>query len=82
MLREARRNGNGNGASSPAPAEPIPGYGQLTAAEIATRLRTLSLDDLKAVEVHEARHHRRRSVLDAVREARSAIVHGHATASF
>ncbi len=62
----------------------IPGYDALDAAEIAERLGRVafSLPDLKQIEDYEARHRGRRSVILAVRAARSARTHEHKYASF
>ncbi|MBA4863249.1 hypothetical protein H1V43_18040 [Streptomyces sp. PSKA54] len=49
---------------------PIPGYGQLTVADITQRLRTLPQRDLTVVEGYERAHANRAGVLSAVERLR------------
>jgi hypothetical protein len=49
---------------------PIPGYGQLTAAEITQRLRTLSQTDLIVIEGYERAHTHRAGIIHAIEDLR------------
>jgi hypothetical protein len=48
------------------PAFPIMRYDELTAAQVADRLRHLTPPELRKVRDHERRHARRKTVLDGI----------------
>lgn len=62
--REAERLERGGGP------EPIPGYDQLNADQVISRLGELSEPELAEVEAHERRNQNRKTVLDSVESRR------------
>lgn len=61
--------GGGDGRGSGAGGFPIPGYDDLTAAQITSKLDGLSPAELRKVRDYEARHGNRKTVLGAVDRA-------------
>jgi hypothetical protein len=54
------------GESAPGGSAPIPGYDELTAAQVVAVLSTLSTSDLQAVHTYEAANRARRTVIAKV----------------